>query len=44
VGNTERKIPLEKPRRRWQDNIKMDAREIKWVGMIELIWLWVGTS
>jgi hypothetical protein len=25
--------PLERPRRRWADNIKMDLREIRWDGM-----------
>jgi hypothetical protein len=28
VGRPEGKRPLEKPRRRWEDNIKMDLREI----------------
>jgi hypothetical protein len=28
VGRTEEKRPLGKPRRRWEDNIKMDLREI----------------
>jgi hypothetical protein len=28
VGIPERKRPLERPRRRWADNIKMDLREI----------------
>jgi hypothetical protein len=27
-GRTEGKRPLERPRRRWGDNIKMDLREI----------------
>jgi hypothetical protein len=25
--------PLGRPRRRWKDNIKMDLREVGWVGM-----------
>jgi len=29
VGRTEGKIPLGRPRRRWEDNIKMDLREIR---------------
>jgi hypothetical protein len=33
VGKPEGKRPLERPRRRWQDNIKMDLREIGWGGM-----------
>jgi hypothetical protein len=28
TGKTERKRPLERPRRRWEDWIKMDLREI----------------
>jgi hypothetical protein len=28
VGRPEGKRPLVRPRRRWQDNIKMDLREI----------------
>jgi hypothetical protein len=33
VGMPEGKRPLERPRRRWVDNIKMDLREIGWDGM-----------
>jgi hypothetical protein len=33
VGNPEGKKPLERPRRRWVDNIKMDLSEIGWGGM-----------
>jgi hypothetical protein len=33
VGKPEGKIPLGRPRRRWEDNIKMDLREIGWGGM-----------
>jgi hypothetical protein len=33
VGNPEGKRPLGRPRRRWEDNIKMDLREIGWGGM-----------
>jgi hypothetical protein len=28
VGRPEGKSPLERPRRRWEDNIKMNLREI----------------
>jgi hypothetical protein len=28
VGRTEGKRPLERPRRRWEDNIKIDIRQI----------------
>jgi hypothetical protein len=33
VGKPEGKRPLGRHRRRWQDNIKMDLREIGWGGM-----------
>jgi hypothetical protein len=33
VGNPEGKRPMRTPRRRWDDNIKMDLREIGWGGM-----------
>jgi hypothetical protein len=32
-GNTRRKRPLGRPRSRWEDNIEMDLREIRWGGM-----------
>jgi hypothetical protein len=46
VGKPECKRPLERPRRRWVDNIKMDLREIGWDGMvwIGLIWFRIRTS
>jgi hypothetical protein len=33
MGNPEGKRALGRPRRRWEDNIKMDRREIRWSGM-----------
>jgi hypothetical protein len=33
VGKPDGKRPLGKPRRRWEDNIRMDLREIGWGGM-----------
>jgi hypothetical protein len=33
VGNPEGKRPLERPRCRWVDNIKMDLRKIVWGAM-----------
>jgi hypothetical protein len=38
VGKPEGKGPLERPRRRWEDGIKMDLREIGW-GDVEWIHL-----
>jgi hypothetical protein len=46
VGKPEGKRPLGRPRRRREDNIRMDLREIGWGGMewTGLIWLRIGTS
>jgi hypothetical protein len=45
VGKPEGKRPLGRPRRRWEDNIKMDLRgredRVLWTG---LIWFGIGTS
>jgi hypothetical protein len=30
VGRPEGKRPLERPRHRWEDNIKMDLQEVEW--------------
>jgi hypothetical protein len=38
VGNPEGKRPLGRPRRRWEDGIRMDLREIGW-GSVEWIQL-----
>jgi hypothetical protein len=32
-GKRERKRPLGRPRRKWEDKFKMDLREIGWEGM-----------
>jgi hypothetical protein len=32
VGKPEGRRPLGRPRRRWEDNIKMDFREVGWGG------------
>jgi hypothetical protein len=33
IGKPEEKRPLGRSRRRWEDNIKMDLREIEWGGL-----------
>jgi len=38
MGKPEGKRPLERPRRRWEDGIRMDLREIGW-GSVEWIQL-----
>jgi hypothetical protein len=35
VGKTEGKRPLERSRRRWRDEIRMDLREIVWGGGVD---------
>jgi len=32
VGKPEGKIPLGRPRHRWEDNIKMNLQEVGWWG------------
>jgi len=43
VGKPEGKRPLGRPRRRWEDNIKMDLREVGRGVWTELICLRIGT-
>jgi hypothetical protein len=33
VGKPERKIPLRRPKRRWEDNINMDIQEVECGGI-----------
>ena len=44
VGKPEGKRPLGRPRRRWEDNIKMDLQEMG--GVMETGWSWlrIGTG
>jgi hypothetical protein len=37
VGKRERKIPLGRPRRRWEDNIKMDFQKVGCRGMYWIV-------
>ena len=42
VGKHEEKRPLGRPRHRWEDNIKIDLRNVGvWTGSS---WLWIGTG
>jgi hypothetical protein len=41
VGKPERKRPLGRPRRSWEDGLKMDPKEIGWGGS-GFIWLRMG--
>jgi len=38
------KRPLGIPRRRWEDNIKMDLQEVGWGAWTGLMWLMLGTG
>jgi hypothetical protein len=42
LGKPEGKRQLERPRRRWENNIKMDVRKIGWGDMTGFIWLRKG--
>jgi hypothetical protein len=42
VGKPEGRRPLERPRRRWEDTIKMDLREVGWGAWTGSIWLRIG--
>jgi hypothetical protein len=44
VGRPEGKRPLGKPRRKWDDNIKMDLREWGSMGRIGFSWLRIGSG
>jgi hypothetical protein len=44
VGKPERERPLGRPRRRLENNIRKDLREIDEVLWTGLIWLRIGTS
>jgi hypothetical protein len=43
VGKSEGKRPLERPRRKWEDGIKMEFREIVWAVWSRFTWLRIGT-
>jgi hypothetical protein len=42
VGRPEGKRPLERPRRRWEDGIKMNLSKIGWGVWYGFIWLRIG--
>jgi hypothetical protein len=44
VGKPEGRRPLGRPRRRWENNIKMDLREVGWGSWTGSIWLRIGTG
>jgi hypothetical protein len=44
VGIPEGRRTLGSPRRRWEDNIKMNLREVGWGAWTGSIWLRIGTG
>jgi len=44
VWKSEGKRPFGRPRRRWEDNIKMDLQEVGYGALTGLIWLRLGTG
>jgi hypothetical protein len=44
VGNPERKRPIGRSRRRWEDNLKMDIQEVGEGALTRLIWLMIWTG
>ena len=44
MGKPEGKRPLGRPRRRWEDNIKMDLKEVRGVVGTGWSWLRIGTG
>jgi hypothetical protein len=44
VWRPERRQPLGRPRRRWEDNLKIDIEEVGWGTWTGLSWLRIGTG
>jgi hypothetical protein len=44
VGKPEEKRPLERPRRRWEDNVKMYLQEVGYGVWTGLSWLRIETG
>jgi hypothetical protein len=44
MGRPEGRRPLGRPRRRWEDNIKMELKDVGWGAWTGLIWLTIGTG
>jgi hypothetical protein len=44
VGRPEGRRPLGRPRRRWEDNIKIDLQDVGWGAWTGLIWLRIWTG
>jgi len=44
ITKPEEKRPLGRHGQRWEDNIRMYVRKIRWEAWTGCIWLWIGTS
>jgi hypothetical protein len=44
VGKLEVKKPLGRPRRRWEDNIRMELKEVSCEVWTSFIWHWIGIN
>ena len=44
VGKPEGRRTLARPRHRWQGDIRIDLKEIRWGAWIGLVWLRIGTN
>jgi hypothetical protein len=44
MGRLEERRPFGRPRRRWEDAIKMDLQEVGWGAWTGLIWVRIGTG
>ena len=44
MGKPKERKPLGRPKRRWEDNIKMNLREVGLEAWTESIWLRIGTG
>jgi hypothetical protein len=44
VGKPQGKRPLGRPRRRWEDNTRMDLQDVGWGAWTGFIWLRIGTG
>jgi len=44
AGKPEGKKPFGRPRRRWEDNTKMDLQDVGWGTCTKLMWLRIWTG
>ena len=44
MGKPEARRPLGRPKRSWEDNIKVDLRDVGWEALVKSIWLRIGAG